>query len=107
MVQLKLDLFEEALVNSEKSYRLNSSHPSILNTYGSALVANKNYKEAIEILEKAIKLGSENVDAIIYLAKAYDKSAKYGDHISILQKGLKLNPTEEQKSIMMSMLSRV
>lgn len=107
MVSIELGKNADALKYSKVSYRENSAHTSILNTYGSALVVNMDYKEGVKILEQSIKLGSNDVDAMIYLAQAYSKLGDFTAEHDLLLKAMKQPITPEQKAEIMKMRERL
>lgn len=97
MVSIELGEFEDALRYSEVSYRENSGHTSILNTYGTALVKNRMYEKAVFILEDSIQKGSNNVPAMINLAVAYDKLGKFANEIKLLERAMELATDPDDK----------
>jgi len=69
--QFKLNDFEQALIHSEASYKIDQKNLAIQETYGVVLLANNKRELGMIILEQAVANGSNDIEVRISLAESY------------------------------------
>ncbi len=97
----------KAIDMAKKAYTLQPESVAIADTYGSILLKNAHYKQALIILQRAAGISSDNMDVQYHLAQAYYFNKMKNKAVSILQKILIVEHDFPEKNNAQLLLNKI
>jgi tetratricopeptide (TPR) repeat protein len=94
----KLQDYDNALVDYNKSIDLNDEFSKSYAGRGSVFYAKENYKQALKDYNRALELDPDNPQMYGSIGNTYMNMSKYKEAISAFEKAIKLNPTDFRAS---------